>query len=175
MNHPGRVLDLGCGPNKVEGAWGVDHFSYPGVDQVLNLDEGDWDLPANHFEAVYARHVIEHVESIPDFMRRIHAVCSPGATVTIVTPHFTSIDSWTDPTHRWHLSSAWHETFTSGESYLGDQIQGFQLQSTSITFGRNLLNVIPKTMIRVKGLAWFEKKMAFRYPARNIETVLKAE
>ncbi|MEZ6003159.1 MAG: methyltransferase domain-containing protein [Planctomycetota bacterium] len=170
---PGPVLDLGCGPNKTAGAWGVDHHPYPGVDQVLDLDSVDWPLPAGHFSEIHASHVIEHVASIPAFMREIRRIAAPGALVRITTPHYTSIDSWTDPTHRWHLACGWHETFTQGDSYLGAQLTGFEHVSTELTFRRGLRNAIPKLMIRVKGMLWYEKNNAFRYPARNIHTVLK--
>ncbi|HPF12972.1 MAG: methyltransferase domain-containing protein [Planctomycetes bacterium] len=171
---PGTVLDLGCGPNKVAGAWGVDHHPYAGVDQIADLDQTPWELPTGHFEVVHAHHVIEHVASIPDWMREIRRVCRPGALVHITTPHFTSIDSWTDPTHRWHLACGWHETFTGGESYLGEQVRGFEHVSTELGFRRSFFNWLPKAMIRIKGLPWYEKKFAFRYPARNIRTLLRA-
>ena len=32
-------IDLGCGANKKPDAWGVDHFAYPGVDQIIDLDK----------------------------------------------------------------------------------------------------------------------------------------
>ena len=167
------ILDLGCGPNKVAGAWGVDHHAYEGVDQVLNLDATPWDLPEGAFQEVHCHHVIEHVESIPELMRQIHRVGAAGAQVHITTPHFTAIDSWTDPTHRWHLACNWHETFTSGQSYLEEQLPRFEHVETELSFGRSLLNGIPKLMIRLKGLPWYEKKCAFRYPARNITTTLR--
>ncbi len=167
------VLDLGCGPNKVPGAWGVDHHPYEGVDQVLDLDGASWDLPARHFEEVHCHHVIEHVESIPDLMRKIHGIARPGALVRLTTPHFSSIDSWTDPTHRWHLGCHWHETFTAGNSYLEAQLPEFEHVQTELKFGRNMFNFIPKAFIRWKGLLWYERRLAFRYPARNITTTLR--
>ena len=44
---------------------GVDIFLYPEVDKILDLNNLPWDLPACHFETIYANHVIEHVAYIP--------------------------------------------------------------------------------------------------------------
>ena len=107
-----KILDIGCGPSKVENSWGIDIFQYPEVDQILDLNNVPWDLPADHFEIIYAQHVIEHVASIPEFMNEVHRIAKDGATVHAVTPHFSSIDSYSDPTHRWHLSSEWYTTMT---------------------------------------------------------------
>ncbi len=173
MPKPPATLDLGCGPNKVPGAWGVDHHACAGVDQVLDLDQLPWDLPSAHFETVHVSHLIEHVSSIPDLMREIHRICRPAALVHITTPHFTSIDSWTDPTHRWHLACGWHTTFTAGTSYLQDQMPRFEHVESELSFRRSFWNFIPKAMIRWKGTLWYEKKYAFRYPARNMQTTLR--
>ena len=46
----------------------------------------------------------------------MHRIVKGGTTVRVVTPRFSSIDSYSDPTHRWHLSSEWYTTMT--EYYL---------------------------------------------------------
>jgi len=63
-----KILDIGCGPYKVENSWGIDIFQYPEVDQILDLNNVPWNFPADHFETIYALHVIENVASIPEFM-----------------------------------------------------------------------------------------------------------
>ena len=115
-----KILDIGCGPSKVENSWGIDIFQYPEVDQILDLNNVPWDLPADHFDIIYAQHVIEHVASIPELMNEVHHIAKDGATVHVVTPHFSSIDSYSDPTHRWHLSSEWYTTMT--DYYLQVQV-----------------------------------------------------
>ena len=52
-------------------------------------------------------HVIEHVASIQEFIDQVDRISKKGATVHAATPHFSSIDSYSDPTHRLHLSSEW--------------------------------------------------------------------
>ena len=167
------ILDIGCGPSKVENSWGVDIFQYPEVDQLLDLNSVPWDLPADHFETIFANHVIEHVESIPEFMNEVHRIAKNGATIHVATPHFSSIDSYSDPTHRWHLSSDWHSIMTN--SYLQAQVSRFTHIQTKISFGKSALAFLPKSIIKLKGINWWEKKLAFVLRARNIETTLKVE
>ena len=168
-----KIIDIGCGPSKVENSWGIDILQYPEVDQILDLNNVPWDLPADHFEIIYAQHVIEHVASIPEFMNEVQRIAKDGATVHVVTPHFSSIDSYSDPTHRWHLSSEWHSIMT--DSYLQAQVSRFTHLKTKISFGKSALAFIPRFIIKLKGINWWEKKLAFVLRARNIETTLKVE
>lgn len=166
-----KILDIGCGPAKEEKAWGIDIFPYPGVDQVQNLNDEKWKLDDNQFETVYANSVIEHVDSIPAFMNEIHRVSQHGAMIHILTPHFSSIDSYTDPTHKWHLASEWHRIVT--HSYLESQMETFAHVKTEITFGKSILNLLTRLIIKIRGVQWWEKKLSFILRARNIRTTLK--
>ena len=168
-----RILDIGCGPSKVENSWVVDIFQYPEVDQILDLNNVPLDLPADHFETIYANHVIEHVASIPEFMNEVHRIAKKGATFHVATPHFSSIDSYSDPTHLWHLSSEWDTIMT--DSYLKAQVLRFSHLTTKISFGKSAFSFFPKLIIKLKGINWREKKLAFVLRARNIETTLKVE
>lgn len=169
----GEVLDLGCGANKRVGSFGVDWYPFEGVDLVADLDRGPWSLADNRFDTVIASHVIEHVASIPAFMNEIHRVSRHGAIVEVTTPHFSSLDSYYDPTHRWHLGTQWHDIFCRG--YLRTQIAPFSFVSVEVSFGKNLRYWLPKLAIRYKGLIWWEKHYAFIYPGRDMITHLRVE
>jgi ubiquinone/menaquinone biosynthesis C-methylase UbiE len=164
-------IDLGCGSKKRPGTWGVDHYGFPGVDQIIDLDKTPWPLPENRFDFVFASHIIEHVLSVPEFMKEIHRISSNNAIITIITPHFSSVNSYKDPTHRWHLASDWYSVFT--ESYLSSHIPLFEHVRTEIIFGKNIFNVIPKTMVKLRGIKAWEKKFSFIFNARNIFTSLR--
>lgn len=168
-----RSIDLGCGPNKNPGCWGADHYPYPGVDMLFDLDVYPWPIKDNFFSKVFARHVIEHVFSIPDFMQEIHRISTDQAVVEIITPHFTSLDSWKDPTHRWHLSAEWYAPFCEPDKYLASQISRFEVIGSEVKFSSSLRNVIPKAICYFRGHKAWEKRHAFRYPAKNIHTTLR--
>lgn len=167
-----ETVDIGCGGNKAEGAVGVDHHPYPGVDIVADLNKFPWPLEKDRFSRVICSHVIEHVAEPLDFLKEVHRIAAPGGLVELATPHFSSIDSWTDPTHRWHLASIWYQELLPG-AYLAAQIGTFELISSRVTFGKALRSLIPRAMIRLLGTETWEKNYAFVYPARNVETVLR--
>ncbi len=169
----GGAVDLGCGPKKLDGWHGVDMFKYDGVDQIQDLDAESWGLESNTYSYIKAHHIIEHVANIPKFLAEIHRVAKSGAIVEIETPHFSSIDSWQDPTHRWHLSVLWHEPFTVGDSYLDAQTPDFSHTGTYIETRRNLGGWLAGLWIKIKGIRRFERhNMAYRYPLKNMRTLL---
>jgi len=172
MTNSSRFLDIGCGSKKAEGAIGMDIFPYPGVDVVHNLDEYPWPFSDNHFEKIYARHIIEHVGSIADFLRELHRTSKPGAEILIETPHFTSLDSWADPTHKWHLSSNFAEVVTRG-GYLAEQTGEFEIIHKHLSFGSFLRSWRARLIIGIFGLDHWERYHSFRFRARNITLILR--
>ncbi len=165
------TIDLGCGPRKIPGAYGVDIYQYEGVDQTFDMDQYPWPLDSNRYHKIYARHVIEHIADIPKFMNEIHRIASADAIVEIITPHFSSLDSWEDPTHRWHLACNWYKTFT--ESYLTERTPDFDHLSTNIKFSSSFRNQIGKYITKLASINYWEKHYAFIFRARNITTQLR--
>lgn len=165
-------LDLGCGSNKASGAYGVDIFPYPGVDQVLDVNVTPWQLPSDQFTQVRCLHVIEHVNDITGFMRELHRICASGAEIYFETPHFSSINSWNDPTHKAHFSSQWYKLFLSG-GYLAAQSGEFELVRSDVTFGRSLRATIGRWLSSLRGIEKWEKYSAFSFPGMDIQTTLR--
>ncbi len=165
------IIDLGCGPNKVTGAYGVDMHPYPGVNQVFSLDQYPWPLQSNTYKKIYARHIIEHIADIPAFINEIHRIATNDAIVNIITPHFSSLHSWEDPTHRWHLACGWHKTFT--QRYMSEQTLSFDHIQTDIGFSKSLRGVIGKLTCKILGTESWEKHYAFILRGKNITTYLK--
>jgi SAM-dependent methyltransferase len=112
--NPPRILDVACGRNKASGAIGFDLFPVDGVDLVANIDRPPLPFRDNVFDRIRVSHVIEHVQSIPSLMAEVHRVAKPGARVEIATPHYSWHASWSDPTHRWHLSTRTFIYFNEG-------------------------------------------------------------
>lgn len=168
-----KTLDIGCGSNKTPGAVGMDIHPYEGVDIVHNLEKYPWPQSDSEYDKVVCSHVIEHIEDITAFMREIHRITKPGGEVFFATPHFSSANSWTDPTHRKHLSLQWYKLFTEG--YLGAQTGRFELLSSDVTFGKSLRSKIGKCIARWRGQEKWEKNSAFVYPGMDILTYLRVQ
>ncbi len=167
-------LDLGCGSNKAPNSYGVDIHPYAGVDQVFDVNKTPWDLPSNYFEKVRWLHVIEHIDDITGFMRELHRICKAGAEIYFETPHFSSINSWNDQTHKAHFPSQWYKLFLSS-GYLSAQTGEYQLISTHVTFGQSIRAKIGRALSSWRGVKKWEKYSAFSYPGMDIQTTLKVE
>ena len=99
-----RVLDVGCGINKLAGAVGIDRNPASRADVLADLDRG-YPFRDSSFDRLQAVHLIEHVSNVIETMQEFHRVVRAGGEVLIVTPHYTDFSSFCDPTHRWHLNS----------------------------------------------------------------------
>ena len=167
-----RAVDLGCGDLKLPGALGVDWWPGPAVDLVADLDSVPWPLEDDSFERIRCRHIIEHVADVVAFMSEVHRIGRPGALVEVTTPHFSSTASWQDPTHCRHLSLSWYELFGE-KGYLASRTGRFCFVSRSVHFSSALQSHFGKMVFRIYGAQRWEKHMAFRWPARDFETVLR--
>ncbi|HLW78620.1 MAG TPA: methyltransferase domain-containing protein [Terriglobia bacterium] len=163
------VLDLGCGRKKQEpGAVGVDR--YPGSADVLaELAHFPWPLADNCAGRVHLSHFLEHQADILRAMAEVHRVAAPGAEVIVVTPHYSSPDSYSDPTHLHHLG------LHSFDYFLGDRFPdftyaagGFRILERRLTFGGNLLLDNLGRWCAAVSPDFYEKHLAWIFPARNI-------
>jgi SAM-dependent methyltransferase len=100
-----RVLDIGCGTNKIPGAIGMDVNPRSAADVIHDLDDVPYPFPDSQFDEVIGRHVIEHVRDPMAVVTELHRITRPGGLVKLVAPHWTNPDFATDLTHRNHLNS----------------------------------------------------------------------
>jgi len=165
------ILDIGCGYTKTPGAIGIDIHKYEGVDIVHDIDITPWPFEDNTFETVNAKHIIEHVSSIPAFMKEIHRIARPGARLIIDTPHFSSIDSWSDPTHKWHLSCDFADLFTKGR-YLAEQTGAYEVIKKKVSFGSFVLTWPQRLICGLFGTYVWERFFCFVFRGRNLHIEL---
>lgn len=105
-------IDLGCGPNKKPGFFGVDQTAFPGVDLVFNLRQ-PWPWSDNSVEEVHCSHCLEHFDAMErvHFINALYRVLAPGVRdaagkpvkgfCTLIVPHWASCRAYGDPTHQW--------------------------------------------------------------------------
>ena len=111
------VLDIGCGRRKIEpGAVGIDVSPDSAAGKVWNLDQYPWPLDDGQFTRIHMSHIIEHLEDPMRAMAEVHRVAQAGADVFVATPHFSSHNSYIDPTHKRHRAARSFEYFT-GEDF----------------------------------------------------------
>lgn len=189
-----NILDVGCGNNKVAGAFGVDQHPFPDVDLVHDLDHLPWPLADNTYDEIYARHIIEHVADPTAMMNEIHRVARPGAVVHLVTPHFSNRCAFLDPTHRRALSVRAFDFFSSApERRLSRPARISNLLFEHRFFYRRLEGARPFKPLALRlsfsrwfrwcGIAWlanhcldfYEFYGAWIFPARDIHVSLRVE
>jgi SAM-dependent methyltransferase len=100
-----RILDVGCGINKLPGSIGIDRNPRSRADVICDLDRLPYPFADNSFDRLRAVHVIEHVSDVIRTMEEFHRLVRTGGRIHVVTPHYTDFSSFCDPTHRWHLNS----------------------------------------------------------------------
>ncbi len=189
-----KTLDLGCGPRKEPGAYGIDAFPHPGVDLVHDLDRTPWPLPDGEYERIVIRHVIEHVQDMVTFLREVHRVARPDAMIEIVTPHFSNRSAYADPTHRRALSVRVFDFFTGGEPrplhraaiarhwlfehrFVLERLAGvpsYSLVRRRLTFSR-FFRWLGVAWLAARHLDFYEFYLAWIFPARDIEITLRAK
>ena len=108
-------------------------------------------------------------------MKEVHRVCRPGALVLVTTPHFSSHNSYTDPTHRRHLAAATFEYFGDKRfaTVIGPRC-GFELERVELTFGENLVLDGLGRRIAKLSLRWYERHGAWIFPALDSRARLRA-
>lgn len=95
-----RVLDLGCGNKKREGAVGVDHNSRTAADVIHDLNVFPYPLEDSSFDEIVLDNTLEHLDNVIRVMEEVHRICKPGGTIKVIVPYFRSIWASIDPTHQ---------------------------------------------------------------------------
>lgn len=106
-----KILDVGCGSNKFEGAIGLDNNPRTAADVIHDLGSVPYPFPDNEFDLIVSRHVVEHVPDVMAFVTELYRITKAGGKIHLVAPHYTNGDWATDPTHRNHLNSFSFNTF----------------------------------------------------------------
>ena len=116
---PPRILDVGCGINKLPGAIGIDRNPRTRADVLCDLAHFPYPFRDDSFDRLQAIHVIEHLSNVIRALEEFHRLVRAGGTVLIVTPHYTDFSSFCDPTHRWHLNSFSFRYFSADNAGYG--------------------------------------------------------
>ncbi len=170
------VLDIGCGKNKQDpGAVGLDREPGSAADVRCELARFPWPIRDNAADRIYLSHFLEHQPDVLRAMKEVHRIAKPNAEVIVVTPHYSSPDSYTDPTHLHHLGLHSFDYFVrdSFENFTYNA-GGFRILERRLTFGGNLWFDNWGRFFAVLSPDFYEKHLAWVLPARNIICRLQA-
>ena len=166
-----ETLDIGCGSAKTPGAYGIDILPAPGVDVVHDLNKLPWPLEESRFETIICSHVLEHLNDLVGIMNEIHRVGKNGARVKLITPHFSSLNSWEDPTHTRHFARRSFSFFDTESKHCYTN-RRMKTISVDLSFGGGLWDFMGKCQYRLFPNLW-EKQFCFIWRARNLSVELE--
>ena len=132
-------LNIGSGPNKMEGYLSVDVRQFyankppvsgddPLVEIICDCGKDLWPWEDNSVEEVHCSHMVEHLTA-PErihFINELHRVLQPKGKATIIAPHWASCRAYGDLTHQWppvsefwfyYLSKEWRATNAPHSTY----------------------------------------------------------
>jgi SAM-dependent methyltransferase len=93
-----KLLHLGCGERKLEGAVNADKDPSCNPDVVCDF-ENPLPWPDNTFDCVHSSMVLEHVKNITQLADELGRITKPNAILYIATPWWSCHRAWGDPTH----------------------------------------------------------------------------
>lgn len=98
-----KTLILGAGRHveRKPGHTYLDVMPFQNIDIVHNLNKTPWPIPDNSYELICAIHLVEHLDSLVNFMNECHRILVKGGELYLETPT-AGIDidlTHADPTH----------------------------------------------------------------------------
>ncbi len=176
-----KTLNVGCGPHSSAEAVGIDWDPGSAADVVHDLNKFPWPFPEGRFEKVTLHHVLEHLADPDRAVREAHRLCSRGGILEVVTPHYSSYESYGDITHRYHFGLVTFKPYYDSDPSMhrspestGDRSKPlFKLVSRRLGWGSSPL-CWPGRLIAALSFDLYEKYFAFWFPARNMSFVLEA-
>lgn len=121
-------LNIGSGPNPMEGFISVDTIKFNDDIQQWNAGQDVWPHEDNSVDEVHCSHMIEHLNASEriHFINELYRVLKPKAKATIIAPHWNSNRAYGDLTHQWppvcemwfsYLDKAWRAVNAPHSTY----------------------------------------------------------
>ena len=161
-----HILHLGAGQRKIRGAFTVDINPRTNPSLTWDLNQLPYPLPDDQFDVIVCHHVLEHLDNVLGVMEEIHRVGRAGARVFIRTPHFSSWQFYTDPTHRHPFTSRSFDYFIPGTA-----LHAYDYSLARFKKHRVALDVTPRdplsnllTALINRNLSFYEEHFAFLLP-----------
>lgn len=174
-----KILELGCGNRKTPGAIGVDINPASAADVIHDLDVFPYPFRDDEFERIVCHDVLEHVADFVRTMEEIWRIARPGAHIDVHGPFMSSVNYFSDPTHRRAFTSHSFDYFIPGSMAhrYGYSKATFRLLSVEydrdqIPYRRGLHGWLLRWANRNKDI--YESRYAFLYPLYSIGFELEA-
>lgn len=168
-----KILELGCGSAKMPGAIGVDINPQSEADVIHDLDEFPYPFADSEFDRIICREVLEHVNAFVRAVEEIWRIGKPGARVEISGPFMSSVNYFSDPTHKRAFTSKSFDYFIEGTrsfnyrySHARFKLLSVEYDKFELQYRRGLSRWLLNWADRNKEK--YENRYAFIYPVYTI-------
>lgn len=161
-----KILAIGSG--KIENRKNVvrlDISSETGADVIWDLNVVPYPFNDDEFDSIECFDVIEHVDNIPRVMQECSRILKNDGVLQITTPHYSSANSYIDPTHKFHLSFFSFDCFSSDHVYSYYSNARFRVGVRKIIFEGPWIRKYFLNKIANKFPKFYEKNLAWIFPA----------
>ena len=159
-------LNIGCGNKVIDGYLGVDKFQCDAVDYICDIEIEELPFEDSSVDAIMMDNAIEHFKDIPKVINELVRVSKKGCVIEIITPHFSALSSWIDPTHIHHLSyfSFDHFEKSNVSHYVGN---GISVKNKKLSFGGGVFGLIARLLFKINPRK-YEQKYCFIFRASTL-------
>lgn len=148
----------------MDDAVNVDSVASTNPDIVHDLNIRPWPFAQDRFRAVHLYDVLEHLDNVVTTLEEIHRVSRNGAHVFITVPHFSSSNTFSDPTHQHAFGVRSLQYFTGGNEFSFYSQVRFKSVHSNIILKPSLLNKFV-SRIANKWSERYEDRWAWIWPA----------
>lgn len=168
-----KVLELGCGFSKTPGAVGVDIIEGSQADIIHDLNTFPYPFSDNEWDRILCRCVLEHLDDFVGAVEEIWRIARPGAVIEVCGPFMSSVNFYSDPTHKRAFTSKTFDYFIEGSRAFKFGYSKTRLEMLACEFDRE--ERLKRTGVHRWLLDWanrnkeyYESRFAFVYPLYQI-------
>lgn len=150
-----KILDLGCGKEKVPCAIGIDFVELNGVDIVQDLNIMPWKgLDYESFDEIHMNDIIEHLNDPVKVIGECYKLLKPGGKLFIKVVYWNHKYSYSDPSHKHGFSEIYFKFFIGERQshYLDFKFQDLNIE---YLFDQNAVRKFGKNKKRLFKKAYF--------------------
>jgi SAM-dependent methyltransferase len=172
-----KVLDIGCGRNKINGAIGIDKIKHPNVDYQVDVTKDKFPFKKDYFDEAHANHLLEHMESQKELfhlLREVYRVLKNKGIFHVRVPYWRGYYAWSSIGHRrvlppfifYQLDPKLHPESSDNYYYLDVRFKVIKIKfNYFIPNGRwSFLNTLINPIINLN-LLLYEKFLSLLLPA----------
>lgn len=172
------IIDFGCGNSKTTGTIGVDFNPRTEADVIHNLNEFPYPFPDNYADHIICNDVLEHVEDFIKVIEELWRIGKPGCEIKVTGPFMSSVNYFSDPTHRRSFTSRSFDYFIKDAEKRRYSYSPVEFELLSVEYDPDQIKVrqgFHLWMLRWanKNKKMYEDRYAFIYPVYQIHFLLK--